>query len=83
MHDARVALRTEIQKPDASEASVREAATKLAAVEADLAVERMKLHGKISPILTAEQREKLSEFQAGVDQFVDRLIDRAHKRLGE
>src|SRR5215216_5484990 len=47
MHDARTALRAEIQKPDATEASVRDAAAKVAAVESDLAVERLKLHGKI------------------------------------
>jgi Spy/CpxP family protein refolding chaperone len=83
LHDARATLRAEIQKTDASETSVREAAAKLSAVESDLAVERLKLHGKISPILTADQREKLSQLQAGLDLLVSRAIERADKKLAE
>src|SRR5262245_276183 len=58
LHDARTELREEVQKPGASETSVREAATKLSVVEADLAVERLKLHNKITPLLTSDQRAK-------------------------
>jgi Spy/CpxP family protein refolding chaperone len=83
LHDARMALRSAIQAPDATEASVRAASAKVAAVEADLAVERLRLHGKISPILTDEQREKLSQLQTRADDFVDRLIDRVNERLSE
>ena len=83
MHDAHTGLRTEIQKPNASETSVREAAAKLSAVESDLAVERLKLHGKISPILTADQRAKLVQMEAGIDQFVERAIDRVDTKLSE
>jgi len=83
LHDAHGALRVEIQKSDATETSVREAAAKLAAVESDLAVERLKLHGKISPILTDEQRAKLGQFEAGVDRLVNHAINRVHERLSE
>lgn len=83
MHDARTDLRAAIQASDATEASVRAASAKVAAVQVDLAVERFKLHGKISPILTDEQREKLSEFQARVDDFVDTAINRIGERLAE
>src|SRR5690349_79030 len=55
MHDARVNLRSEIQKPGATENEIRGASARVAAVEADLAVERAKLYGRISSILTAEQ----------------------------
>ena len=56
LHQARVGLRAAIQAADATETSVRAAAAKVAAAEADFAVERFKLYGKINPILTAEQR---------------------------
>ena len=83
MHDARAALRAEIQKADATEASVRQAATKVSAVESDLAVERLKLHAKISPILTADQRAKLAELEANVDQFIERAISRIDAKLSD
>jgi Spy/CpxP family protein refolding chaperone len=41
-----------------------------------LAVERLKLYGKIAPILTAEQRQQISEFEQRADEFVDNAIDR-------
>jgi len=83
LHEARAGLRSAIQAADATEASVRAASTKVAAVEADLAVERLTLFGKISPILTAEQRGKLGELQARMDDFVDGLINRVGERLAE
>lgn len=82
LHDARVGLRAAIQSPDATEATVRSASAKVAAVEADLAVERLKLFGKISPILTDEQRDKVKEFQTKIDDFVDGAINRIGERLG-
>jgi Spy/CpxP family protein refolding chaperone len=83
LHDAHAQLRTEIHKAGATEASVREIAAKVSAVEADLAVERLKLYGKISPILTADQRAKLAEFEAGIDQFIERVINRIDSKLSE
>jgi Spy/CpxP family protein refolding chaperone len=83
IHDARSQLRAEIQKPGATETSVRAAATQVAAVESDMAVERLKLYDKISPILTSDQRAKLSQMQAGLDQFVDRIIDRIKTKTSE
>ena len=79
LHEARANLREVIQATDATETSVRAASAKVAAVEADLAVERLKLYGRISPILTAEQREKVVEFQSRLDEFLDNRIN----RLGE
>lgn len=83
LREARTDLRAAIQKPDATEASVREAAAKLSAVESDLAVERLKLYGKISPILTADQRAKLAELQAGIDQFIERTLSRFGSKTSE
>jgi len=83
LHTARTSLRSAIQSGDATEASVRSASAKVAAVEADLAVERLRLYGKISPILTDAQREKLGQMQAGLDDAIDRVIQRASARLAE
>lgn len=83
LHDARADLRAATQAPGATEASVRTASAKVAAVEADLAVERMSLYGRISPILTAEQHEQLNQMQARMDDFVDGIISRVSERLAE
>lgn len=59
---ARKELRTTIQADNTTEAAVRAASAKVAAVEADLAVERMKLYAKIAPILTDAQKQELANF---------------------
>lgn len=76
VHDARKGLRSAIRASAANEASVRAASAKVAAAEADLAVERMKLYGKISPILTDAQRQELAGLQQRADEFVDNVIAR-------
>jgi|SRR5450756_218666 len=76
LHDARKNLRTAIRASDASETSVRAASVKVAGVEADFAVERMKLFGKISPILSDEQRQKAVDLQSRADEFMDGAIAR-------
>jgi Spy/CpxP family protein refolding chaperone len=81
LHDARIGLREAIQASDATEASVRAASAKVASAEADLAVERLKLFGKISPILTDEQLDKVKEFQTQVDDYVDGAISHIGERL--
>jgi Spy/CpxP family protein refolding chaperone len=83
LHDARKNLRATIQTGDANETSVRAAAAKVAGTEADLAVERMKLFGKIAPVLTEEQRQKISEFMQRADNFVDNVIAHAGDGLAE
>jgi Spy/CpxP family protein refolding chaperone len=83
LHSARENLRAAIRASEANETTVRAAAAKVAAVEADLAVERMKIYGKIAPILTDEQRQQLSEIEQRADDFVDRAIARASDRLGD
>lgn len=83
MHEARTGLRDAIHSADANESSVRAASAKVANVEADLAVERLKLFGKISPILTADQRAKLQELQAQLDDFVEGLINRMGNKVAE
>jgi len=83
MHDARIALRAAIHADGANETSVRAAAARVGAAEGDLAVERMKIYGKIAPILTDEQRRQISDFEQRADTFVDGVIARAGERLGD
>jgi periplasmic protein CpxP/Spy len=83
LHDARKNLRATIQAADANETSVRAAAAKVAAVEGDLAVERMKIYGKIAPILTDEQRRQISDFEQRADEYVDAAIARIGDGLAE
>jgi Spy/CpxP family protein refolding chaperone len=83
LHDARTNLRTAIQAADANETSVRAAAARVASAEADLAVERMKLFGKIAPILTDEQRQKISEISQRLDEFSDNVIAHIGDGLAE
>jgi len=83
LHAAKIAVRTAIQASDATESSVRAASAKAAAEEVDLALELFKLHGKISPILTAEQRDKVKEFQGRIDGFIEGIINRVGEHLTE
>ena len=83
LHTARTELRDAIQKPDATENAIRGAAAKVAAIEADAAVLRAKLHRKIVPVLTPEQQEKLKTMQSNVGRFVDHLIDRVGEHLAQ
>ncbi|MGO8675283.1 MAG: Spy/CpxP family protein refolding chaperone [Limisphaerales bacterium] len=83
LREAKVQLRRSIHSSDANEAAIRTAAAKVAEVEADLAVERHKLYGKINPILTAEQRAKIVEFQDRLDDVLDTAINPLSRRLGD
>ena len=79
LRDTRTGLRDAIHAPGATENTVRAAAAKVAAVEADLAVERLKLYGQISPLLTDGQREKLVGLEQHLDQVIDTFIARPAK----
>lgn len=83
LHAARKELRAAIQASDATEASVRAASAKTAAAEADLAVERLKLYGRIAPILTDAQRKQLAELQAHLDGLVDSGLARIGSGPGD
>ncbi len=81
LHQARKELRETIHQPGVTETAVRAAAAKAAVVEADFAVERAKLSGKISAILTPEQRAQAKEFEQKLDVFLDGAMDRIADRL--
>ena len=83
LHAARENLRAAIQATGANETTVRAASAQVAVVEANLAVERMKIFAKIAPILTDEQRQQLTDFEQRADAFWDRVIARAGDRPAE
>jgi Spy/CpxP family protein refolding chaperone len=83
LHNARIALRETIRKPGATEDEIRAASAKVAAVESDLAVERARLYGKISPVLTPEQLAKLDELQQRRDDMTDGAIAGFGRRLAQ
>jgi Spy/CpxP family protein refolding chaperone len=83
LKQTRTDLRDVIQKADATEPLVRAAAAKVAEVEADAAVLRMKLHGRVKTILTEEQREKVKEMNASLDGFIQKAIEKAGERLNQ
>lgn len=76
LHESRVALRTAIRADSPTETGVRAASANVAAVEANLAVERMKLYSNIKPVLTDAQRAKLAQLEANFDGLADSLIAR-------
>ena len=80
LHEARKELRETIQS-GADESAIRAASAKVAAVDADLAVERAKLHTKIAPILTEEQIAKVKEMEAKVDDFVLQVLKTVGDKL--
>lgn len=74
LHKARVDMRGVIQSQTSGkvdEKAVRAAHAKVAAIEADLAVERAKIYARISPVLTPEQLDKVRDFQQRRDENVD------------
>jgi Spy/CpxP family protein refolding chaperone len=83
IHDSHSKLRDTIQNDASTEADVRAASAQLAKAQADMAVERHKLFGKIKPILTAEQLSKMVEMQDRIDSFVDGAIDTFEQKLAQ
>lgn len=82
-HDAHIKLRQTIQKDDATEAEIRSASAEVAKAQADMAVERHTLFGKLKPILTKDQLEKVTAMQDRLDSFMDSAISSFEERLGQ
>jgi Spy/CpxP family protein refolding chaperone len=83
VHEGRAQLRDTIQNDTASEADVRAAAAGLARAQANMAVERHMLFGRIKPILTPQQLTKLAQIQEQVDAFADGVTGVIGERLAE
>ena len=83
LHETRKALRATIRDAAATEDDVLAAAAAVAEVEADLALERQKLHRLIKPILTPEQIEELQAIEDRFETFIENAIHRLGERRGE
>lgn len=83
LHEGHIKLRAAIQKDDATEADLRAAAADLAKAQADMAVERHRLFGKIKPILTADQLDQLAAMQERLDDMVDGMIGALADKLAQ
>lgn len=76
-------LRDLIHAETVNEKAIRDQAAKVAAVGADLAVERARVAHEIRAVLTPEQIEKLKEMRVDIDTRIDRHLDRIAKRIAE
>jgi Spy/CpxP family protein refolding chaperone len=81
LHNAHEQLRNTIQQEGVTEEAVRAASAKVASVQADIAVERAKLHRKIRPLLTTDQLARVREMQERLDGFLDRVVETIGERL--
>jgi Spy/CpxP family protein refolding chaperone len=63
LEQAMQAQRAAINQVPVNEAAVRQAATSVASVQADLAVEQARLHADVWNILTPEQQEKAKQLE--------------------
>ena len=77
----RRALRTIIQAEAVDEAAIRAQSAKVAAIEADLAVQRAHGAQEIRKVLTPEQIQKFKAIQERRDSKLDRFISRADRKL--
>lgn len=77
----RRALRSLVQADVIDEAAIRAQSAKVAAVEADLAVQRAKAGQEIRKLLTPEQVQKFKEIQAKRDRKLDEFSSQTGKRL--
>jgi protein CpxP len=64
LHDARKALREEMQSDSFDEAAIRQLSVKVHATETDMAVDRAAFRHQVLQLLTEEQRAELKEMQA-------------------
>ena len=74
------AQRDAINQVPVNETAVRQAASVLAAVQADMAVEQAKLHADVFSILTAEQQEKAKQLEAQAQRRAQERRQRAPRQ---
>jgi protein CpxP len=77
VQDARTSLRDLVLSDSASESEIRSAANNLGQAIADAAVKGAELRKELAPILTAEQRELISEALAKNDASIDTFLTNA------
>jgi protein CpxP len=79
----RRALRELVQADAIDEAAIRAQSAKVAAVEADLAVQRAHVAQQIRAILTPEQVQKFKAIQAKRDSRMDEMPNRGSRRFNK
>lgn len=77
----RRSLRSLIQNETIDESAIRTQSAKVAAIEADIAVERARVAQEIRTVLTPEQVQKYMDIQAKRDRKLDNFLLRASKRI--
>ncbi len=75
------ALRGLMQSGTVDEAAIRAQAARVAAVGADLAVERARITQNARAVLTPEQIDKITWFQTRADAHIDAFIERLFQQL--
>lgn len=80
MRTARAALQTAVTAATFDEAAVRQASVDVAAVEADGAVLRAKVHSEVWALLTAEQQQKARELQTQRAERRSQMRERLEQR---
>jgi Spy/CpxP family protein refolding chaperone len=83
MRTARAALDAVVTADTVDEASIRAKSAEVAAVEADGAVLRAKVHQEVFGLLTAEQQAKAKELRAQRQQKMQQRADRIRERGAE
>jgi Spy/CpxP family protein refolding chaperone len=78
--EAQRALETAITADTLDEGLIRARANDRAAVEADLAVMRARIHGEVWNILTTEQKTQAKEMQANVQNRLEQRRERREDR---
>ena len=83
MRVARLVLRGRIQSDLFDETAIREAAEQAAAVEADLAVLRAKIHSDVRQVLTPEQVAEAEAMRERVQEFAEEWRGRGRGRWSQ
>jgi Spy/CpxP family protein refolding chaperone len=77
----RRALRDAIHAQTIDETAIRAQASKVASLEADLAVQRAHVSHDIRAVLTPEQLQKVKEMEIDVDARIDGFLHRVANRI--
>ena len=80
LEQAMQAQRAAVNQVPVNEAAVRQAAAALAAIEADVAVDRARLHADIFNVLTVEQQEKAKQLEAQAQSRAQERRQRAPRQ---
>jgi Spy/CpxP family protein refolding chaperone len=81
--EKRQALRNAAMADGSNEAAIRHAADELGKAAGDAAVLASKLHDKVAPILTAEQKAKIRQTRTEISGSVEAFLDKASKGVLE